>query len=500
MTRLLIGIYFSLISFALFSQTDKEFKAFDSVFYHIAVHVSSANPPKAMHLADSLYTYSVNDKQRLKSLMLKADILEKQERRGEAIQQALEALKLAKAENDYSFQARIYGFLSTQYRTIGFLDKGKESIKKGVAISFNIDDKDQVTKYRAMADQEMAEYALEEKEYETAIEYLQLAMMSYEKEENEKFKYFLIGNNEEMLGRAYMGLNNKEKALGHFSKANTDINNADAGNSLWAALIYQGYANALLETKNLDSAHAYLKKALSIAEPSSHGSLKQNVYKTAADYYNQSNQVDSFAKYDSRFNKLLTENNAKKKAMINSAYNILNENPENKAESKSLYIGIGVVMFLLTASIVFLKKNTLFTPKNLSNGNGNKTADLILSQKTEDEILQKLAEFEVSNEFLDKDMSLSVLIGRLNTNNKYFRQILKKYKDKDYNAYINELRIKYIVNKLETDPEYLNYKISYLADESGFSSHSKFSADFKRVVKCSPSEFIENIKIKNSSI
>src|SRR5690606_15734331 len=121
--------------------------------------------------ADSLFTYSVNDKQRLKSLMLKADILEKQEKRGEAIEHALEALKLAKQQEDYSFEARIYGFLSTQYRTIGFLDKGKDAIKNGVAVSFNIKNKDQVTKYRAMADQEMAEYALEEKEYDSAIEY-----------------------------------------------------------------------------------------------------------------------------------------------------------------------------------------------------------------------------------------------------------------------------------------------------------------------------------------
>lgn len=487
-------LYLSLLPSFIFSQNDKALKAFDSIFYHIAVHVSSTNPPKAIYLADSLYTYSVNDKQRLKSLMLKADILEKQEKRGEAIQQALEALKLAKAEDDYSFQARIYGFLSTQYRTIGFLDKGKESIRNGLAISFNIDDKNQVTKYRAMADQEMAEYALDEKEYETAIEYLQLAMMSYEKEENEKFRYFLIGNSEEMLGRAHMGLNNKEKALDHFSKANTDINNADAGNSLWAALIYQGYANALLETKNLDSAHAYLKKALSIAEPSGHGSLKQNVYKTAADYYNQINQVDSFSKYDSKFNKLLNENNAKKKAMINRAYNTLKENPENTAESKSLYIGIGVVLFLLIASVVFLKRKTLFTFQNTSNDNGSKTADLTLPQKTENEILQKLEAFETSNDFLDKDMSFSVLIGRMNTNTKYLRQVLKKHKKKDYNNYINELRINYIVHKLKTDPEYLNYKISYLADESGFSSHSKFSADFKRVVELSPSEFIDSIK------
>lgn len=493
MTQLLYGICFFLISSTLLSQTEKELKAFDSVFYHTAVHVSSANPPRAMYLADSLYTYASNDKQRLKSLMLKADILEKQEKRGEAIQLALEALELAKSENDYSFQARIYGFLSTQYRTIGFLDKGKESIEEGLASSSKIENNDQVIKYRGMANQELAEYALEEKEYYKALEYLRLALMAYEKEENEKFRYFLIGNTEEMFARAQMGLNNNDKALEHFAKANSEINKADAGNSLWAALIYQGYSHALLENKNLDSAHMYLKKALVIAEVGKHGSLKQKVYKTASDYYKQRNQMDSFSKYDTKFNTVLIENNEKKRAMVNSAYLILKGNPKTESNSKIYFIISFVFVLVGGVGIYYKKKKITPTLKN-SNNNGNKVADLILPQKTEDEILQKLADFEVSNEFLDKNMSLSVLIGRLNTNNKYFRQILKKHKNKDYNDYINGLRINYIVNKLQTEPEYRNYKISYLAEESGFSSHSKFSADFKKVTQLSPSQFIESIR------
>ncbi len=494
MKGILLCLGFFAITFSAVSQSEDAARAFDSLFYHIAVHVSSANPPKAMHLADSLYTYSTTEKQRLKSLMLKADILEKQEKRGEAIQHALAALKIAKAEDDYSFQARIYGFLSTQYRTIGFFDKGRESIQKGVAISRNMTNKEQVVKYKGMAYQEMAEYALEEKDYPAAIDHVQMAMLSYARENNQKFRHFLLGNSEEMLGRAYMGLGEKEKALEHFSRATSEIDKAEAGHSLWAGLIYQGYAHALMETQDLDSAHVYLRKALRIAETGNHGSLRQNVYKTAADYYKQSKEIDSFSKFNSRFNTLLVENTAKKRAMVNSAYHLLNENTEDPGERKSLYLSLGAVSFLLLASVVFLKRKALFVSKNTANDNGNKNGELVLSPKTEEEILQKLHEFESSTDFLDKDMSMSVLIGSLNTNNKYLRQILKKHKDKDYNTYINELRINYVVTQLRTNPDYLNYKISYLAEESGFSSHSKFSAEFKKVTLLSPSHFIESLR------
>ena len=39
-----------------------------------------------------------------------------------------------------------------------------------------------------------------------------------------------------------------------------------------------------------------------------------------------------------------------------------------------------------------------------------------------------------------------------------------------------------------------DYKLSYLAEMSGFTSHSKFTIAFKSVVGVTPSQFIENLK------
>jgi AraC-like DNA-binding protein len=44
---------------------------------------------------------------------------------------------------------------------------------------------------------------------------------------------------------------------------------------------------------------------------------------------------------------------------------------------------------------------------------------------------------------------------------------------------------------LKTEPGYLNYKISYLADESGFSSHSSFATVFKSITGIAPTTFID---------
>ena len=91
---------------------------------------------------------------------------------------------------------------------------------------------------------------------------------------------------------------------------------------------------------------------------------------------------------------------------------------------------------------------------------------------------------------MDKNISLSVLAGYTATNTKYLSHVINSHKKQDFNAYVNQLRVYYIIKRIESDPQYLQYKISYLAEESGFSSHSKFTTVFKNVTGMAPSVFL----------
>lgn len=116
---------------------------------------------------------------------------------------------------------------------------------------------------------------------------------------------------------------------------------------------------------------------------------------------------------------------------------------------------------------------------------------ILVSEETEKQLLIGLKEFETGTDYTRSDMSISFLAARLNTNNKYLSDVIKRHKAKNFNGYINELRINYIIEKLKTEPVYLNYKISYLAEESGFSSHSSFTTVFKSVTGISPTKFLD---------
>lgn len=116
-----------------------------------------------------------------------------------------------------------------------------------------------------------------------------------------------------------------------------------------------------------------------------------------------------------------------------------------------------------------------------------------ISKEKEEEILQKLEEFEQSDRFLNKNMSLSLLSSQMEINTKYLSEVINNSKEKNFNGYINELRVNHIAHLLRTNPIFLNYKVSYLAEYSGFSSHSTFTTVFKSITGMSPNAYIQEI-------
>ena len=109
-------------------------------------------------------------------------------------------------------------------------------------------------------------------------------------------------------------------------------------------------------------------------------------------------------------------------------------------------------------------------------------------------ILDKLDEFEEGDLYVDSRMSLAFLASYLSTNTITLSKIINTYKQMNFNDYINGLRIRYIIEKIKNEPKFEQYKISYLAEVSGFSSHSIFSKAFKKSTGVTPSQFLDYLK------
>lgn len=189
---------------------------------------------------------------------------------------------------------------------------------------------------------------------------------------------------------------------------------------------------------------------------------------------------------------------------------------EVKKEEKEITVkqwimaSIGILLMVICTLIFWIREKKLIKRKydhiisKLKDQSFNETTETInemqtrekntISSETEKNLLTKLSDFENEQLFLKNDVNLTSLASSFNTNTKYLTDIIKKYRSKNFNDYINSLRINYIVYKLYNEPRYRDYKISYLAEISGFISYQVFILAFKKVIGMTPSYFIQSLK------
>lgn len=109
-------------------------------------------------------------------------------------------------------------------------------------------------------------------------------------------------------------------------------------------------------------------------------------------------------------------------------------------------------------------------------------------------ILNQLNQFELEEEFLNPQLSLKSLSETFSTNSTYLSKIINVYKEKNFNAYVNDLRMDYIVELMKNDWTILNKDIKELAQIAGFTSAESFSDNFQRKFEIKPSYFIKRLK------
>ena len=109
-------------------------------------------------------------------------------------------------------------------------------------------------------------------------------------------------------------------------------------------------------------------------------------------------------------------------------------------------------------------------------------------------ILERLARFETSHKFTNKQYTLSSLAKELHTNSAYLSKIINAEKKTSFAHYINKLRIDYAVVKLKEDSILRSYTIKAIANEFGFNTAQSFSNAFYKQTGIYPSFFIKQLE------
>lgn len=270
------------------------------------------------------------------------------------------------------------------------------------------------------------------------------------------------------------------------------------------------YFNQVIASKShVFTARVHLQKSENLEKADSLLKLNSDVisqlelHKKWAEFYLKSNKTDLYKANILKGNELENAiNQSKIKARDWVISHIENEKKQDKFWLGNYWIWILAVLVLLSFyGIYYYLKTQRDYQKFLKIMQKNEEAQKEKSiktnsipEKTEQLLLKKLEKFEQSQKFISPDISLTNLAKSLDTNTKYLSDIINRNKGCNFNQYINEQRVNYIIEKMKSEPKYLNYKMFYLAQECGFSSQSSFSTVFKSVTGISPLSFIKFLK------
>lgn len=227
-------------------------------------------------------------------------------------------------------------------------------------------------------------------------------------------------------------------------------------------------------------------------------------YDILAHSYKKLHNKDKEILYMNKLDSITSLKSANEKKTSNMISKIANEELQNEKEYLfKIRILYAITILSFSMLLVFLyrkykkkikEQKRLYeklTEKIRNNKPSTAETKISLTDSKEQEIINLLDNFEEKKMYLNKDISLPNLAAKFKTNTVYLSDVINKHKKKNFNSYINELRINYITKEIYNNPKFSQYKISYLADLCGFSSHSIFASIFKKTTGISPSVYIQ---------
>lgn len=320
---------------------------------------------------------------------------------------------------------------------------------------------------------------------------------------NDNFRYLsFLG-----VGRNYIQTHQPDSAIIYFSKTP-----AEAEILYTSSLL--GLAESSLQKNDWNSAKKYLINSLN---RTSTLQTQKEIYNILSQIYLKEKNIERHESYklnyDSVDNKISINVDQARNFVIKhielEKYD--DENDGNSFLTESIFFIICLIIIATIPVFYYYFKTKSDYNKYLQIVNEIKIEQVceseikkekksIIPKKSEQLLLKKLDKFERSHNYLNPKISLTTLAKQLDTNTKYLSEVVNKNKDKNFNSYINDLRINYILKMLKSETKYRNYKVASLAEECGYLSHSTFIVAFRSVTGITPGLFLNFLNKENNPL
>jgi len=321
----------------------------------------------------------------------------------------------------------------------------------------------------------------------------------------------------EGLSILFLKEKNYEKTLENLQK------NRELGNSIGNTFINSendfGFAEYYYETKNYQKSIDELSSIVTFYNSKKDVYINSNVYKLLAKNYqklgNLSKANENYELY------VLNYQNAQNDSR--DLYNVVQdkelldlviEKENQKKTTLFLVLGGGLLIAVLTFYVFYIsvkrKKETIKFKELLIKIEATKeekkseivdTKDLVLEDKSAsdinpeiyEQIIQGLEKIVDQNYFLKKECSSYTIAKKIKTNTSYLSKVINLHYQKNFNTYINDLRINYSVLKLKEDSRFRSYSVKSISEEIGYKSPVSFTKYFKKRTGLLPSVYIKKL-------
>lgn len=442
----------------------------------------------------------------------------------EAIETALLAKDVAEKEMLRKQESNVYNILGIVYSSINDYEKGIQYFEKAAAIAAD--------HYPTMLKKlyaNIAQLYARKKQWKLSIIYYKKTIALCKKEQVKGNKMALIYSN---LSIVYYDIDSLQKAKYYIQKALKEEPNAKI-----TSFIDVSIANLERNTKNYDKAIDYYKKALYFTQQNKINIRSRLLYKLLSNTYKEKGDYAKALFYSQEYNKLndsmLNAVTQKKIATLENKHRIEKMENEkqvltlkNEEQRYRIYALISLVLVCIVIVVFFV--HNYFKKKKQHKILYEQIEKLIASEKilkrkiketqikvVGDEIRSeeektftlpkdlrqkviKRIELQILKEFfVQEKATLNELSKKVKVNPKYVSQIINEYYKMTYSKFLNELRVKHILLKLDEDRKLREYSIKAISKEVGYKSSKTFVNAFKDYTGISPAAYIENLKTKN---
>lgn len=452
---------------------------------------------------------------------LKSDIHTEKGEYDMALETGLKLLDVAENTNNQFILSKAHAALSHYYLRLENYQKALEHCLKG--LDFILKQKD--THYLFQKVDEIARMLAKLGDKDAALK----AYDFYVKMENELYSPGSYVQSVVYMNMAdvYMSIGEFGKSQNYLDQALTMVQSNNYRFRLPRALMTQ--AELFLKMRDTTNAILAYEKSIDAAENINAFDVIKSNSSTLIDLYEQTNQPSKVYEYKTLYNAIRDSlfNNEKEQRIIiletrraikeaNQKQQALEmENITQKSKLTAIITAMAsfllIGLFIVFSYVKIKEKNKVIYRRTIENleaqlNSGNKIEQTKpLKDKTEEKassglddnvkdiILKRLRKLEEEKFYIDSNCNLHQLSEKLKTNPKYLSQVINIEKGSNFNNYINELRINYLLTRLLQDDEFRKRKLSYIASSIGYNNLNTFNAAFKKRQGILPSYFIKQL-------